>query len=295
MSAIARLSATQALYLSLLAALLTIALKTGAWWVTGSVGFLSDAMESLVNLAAAGFALSMVVYAQQPPDTGHPYGHGKAEYFSAAFEGTLILAAALAIGVAATQRWLHPQPLQSLGVGTALSVLASLINLAAAYVLLTVGRARRSVALEADARHLLTDVWTTAGVIVGVGLAMASGWLWIDPLVAILVAANILREGWSLLARAANGLMDRALAPSDILHVQTRLAALLPAECHTADLRTRRGGQTRFVDVKLRVPEHWTVQQAHALADQLENALHHDGYQLNTHIEPTGKGARKAH
>lgn len=293
MAFISRLTAAQALQISLLAALLTIGLKTGAWWVTGSVGFLSDALESLVNLIAAGFALGMVLYAQQPPDSSHPYGHGKAEYFSAAFEGALILAAALAIAIAALDRWLHPQPLHGLGAGTLLSVVASLINLGAARILLIVGRARRSVALEADARHLLTDVWTTVGVVVGVTLAMLSGWWWLDPLVAILVALNILREAFHLMARAAHGLMDRALPAPEHDSLHDLLQALLPPGCHYADLRTRSSGQARFVDIKLRVPGHWTVRQAHDLSDTLELALKQHHYLLNTHIEPAEATHRK--
>lgn len=290
MSLLNRLTPAQALTLSLLAAIITIALKTWAWLTTGSVGFLSDALESLVNLLAAAFALAMVLYARQPPDTGHPYGHGKAEYFSAAFEGALILAAALAIGVAAIERWLHPQALQSLSLGVLLSVLASLINLAVSRVLFVVGRTQRSVALEADARHLMTDVWTTAGVIVGVSLALFSGWLWVDPLVALLVAVHILKEGLHLLIKSARGLMDRALTRVEEQELRQHVAALLPPDCNYADLRTRRGGHNRFADLKLRVPGHWTITEAHALADRIEKSLAEQGYTVYTHLEPLAEG-----
>lgn len=286
MSMFHRLTAAQALLLSLLAALLTIGLKTAAWHATGSVGFLSDALESLVNLLAAAFALIMVLYARQPPDVGHPYGHGKAEYFSAAFEGALILAAALAIGVAAIERWLHPKELQALSLGVVLSILASLINLAVARILFIVGRNQRSVALEADARHLMTDVWTTAGVIVGVSLALLSGWLWLDPLVAILVALHILREGLGLLIKASRGLMDRALSNKEEAELRQRVEAILPPPCQYADLRTRRSGHNRFADLKLRVPGQWSITQAHLLADQLEKQLAREGYTVYTHLEP---------
>ncbi len=283
-----KITPAQALLLSLLAAILTIALKTAAWWLTGSVGFLSDALESLVNLAAAAFALTMVMYARQPPDAGHPYGHGKAEYFSAAFEGALILAAAIAILVAAGERLLNPRPIQALGLGTALSVAASVINLGAAWVLLQTGRRHRSIALEADARHLLTDVWTTAGVVVGVALAMVTGWLWLDPVVAMLVAANILREGWRMLSRAAAGLMDRSLSHDDVVRIEHLLEQHIPQGCHYVNLRTRRSGVDHFVDIELRVPGQWTVTDSHEVADHLEARLAAHGYLLNTHVEPIG-------
>ena len=280
------LSPRQALSLSIGAALATIALKSAAWWLTGSVGFLSDALESLVNIAGASFALLMVSLAQMPPDADHPFGHGKAEYFSAAFEGMLIFVAALAILAASVERLLNPQPLGALGWGTTLSVLASLINFAVARLLFQVGRAHRSVALEADARHLMADVWTTAAVVVGVGLAWFSGLYWLDPLVAIAVALNILREGWHLMRRSVDGLMDRALDDDEIARIEAVLASFRPRGCHFDNLRTRAAGAMRFALVDMRVPGHWSVEQAHDLADEVEEAVLRAGILLDTHVEP---------
>ncbi len=281
------LTPRQALLLSVSAAVLTIIMKMGAWRLTGSVGYLSDAIESLVNLAGASFALWMVSYASMPPDRGHPYGHGKAEYFSAAFEGGLIFIAAVAIIVAAIQRLQYPQPLAELGVGTALSVGASLINFLVAQVLFKVARNYRSLALEADARHLMTDVWTTAGVVIGVGVASLSGWGWLDPAVAIAVAVNILREGWMLMRRSVDGLMDRALADEEIAAVEAVLKTFAGQGCSYANLITRSAGAKSFANVDLRVPSQWTVAQAHALADAVEKAVEAEtGVEIRTHIEP---------
>ncbi|MBN8442795.1 MAG: cation transporter [Thauera sp.] len=281
------LTPKQALLLSIAAALTTIAMKSGAWWMTGSVGYLSDALESLVNLAGAGFALWMVSYAQQPPDRQHPYGHGKAEYFSAAFEGGLIFIASLAILATASERLLNPQPIGQLGFGTALSVGASLINFLVARVLLQVGRAHRSLALEADARHLMTDVWTTAGVVLGVALAGFSGWHWLDPLVAGAVAVNILREGWELMRRSVDGLMDRAQSDEEIAAIAAVLDAFATDGCTWANLTTRVAGTLRFAHVDVRVPGEWTVTHAHALADAIERSVEErTGTRLRTHVEP---------
>ena len=280
-------SPKQALLLSVSAALLTIAMKSGAWWLTGSVGYLSDALESLVNLAGASFALWMVSIAQTPADERHPFGHGKAEYFSVAFEGGLIFVASLAILFAAVERLLHPQPLGALGMGTALSVGASLINFMVARVLFAVARSHSSMALEADARHLMTDVWTTAGVILGVGAASLSGWVWLDPLIACAVALNILREGWMLVQRAINGLLDHAISEEDQVRLQAVMQSTLASGCTCRELKTRVSGSHTFATVKLCVPGHWTVDQAHALADALELvALAQTGTSLTTHIEP---------
>ncbi len=281
------LSPQQALLLSILAALATISLKSGAWWLTGSVGYLSDAVESIVNLIGATFALAMVSYARIPADEDHPFGHGKAEYFSAALEGVMIFIAALVILVFAVDRLLHPKPLGHLGVGTALSVVASVINFAVARVLLRVGREHRSLALEADSRHLMTDVWTTAGVIVGVGLASFTGQGWIDPLVAIAVAVNILREGWLLVRRSVGGLMDRAQDEEDIARIEAVLRELAPPECRFAKLKTRDSGPLRFAQVDLLVPGSWSVTRAHALADEIEEAVKsRTNTRLTTHVEP---------
>ena len=277
----------QALLLSILAALITIGMKAGAWWLTGSVGFLSDALESLVNLAGASFALLMVSVAHAPADPGHPYGHGKAEYFSAAFEGMLIFVAALVILATAVERLIHPQPLGALGLGTVLSVGASLVNLVVARILFEVGRAHRSLALEADARHLMTDVWTTVGVVAGVGLASLSGWNWLDPLVAGGVAVNILREGWGLMHRSVDGLMDRALDDAEIRRIEAVLQSCCTAGGRFVNLKTRVAGAMQFAHVDLRVPGDWTVAHAHALADAAEEAVGaQTGTRLTTHIEP---------
>ena len=280
-------SPKQALLLSITAAILTIALKAGAWLLTGSVGFLSDALESLVNLAGAGFALWMVSYAQQPPDEDHPYGHGKAEYFSAAFEGGLIFIAALSILFAAGERLFNPQPLGSLGIGTLLSVLATAINFFVARVLFQVARAHHSLALEADARHLMADVWTTVGVVAGVAVAGATGWVWLDPVIAGLVALNILREGGHLLSRSFDGLMDHALPPADVQLIETTLRDTLEEGCSYARLRTRQSGANRFAVVNLLVPGDWSVARAHVLADRLEDAVEAaTRTRLTTHVEP---------
>jgi cation diffusion facilitator family transporter len=293
------LSPGRALALSVAAALLTMALKTLAWWLTGSVGFLSDALESSINLAGAGFALLMVRWALEPADAGHPFGHGKAEYFSAAFEAGLITIAALAIIVAAGERLLNPRPLLPLGVATAVSVAASALNLWVARVLLASGRAHRSPALEADGRHLLTDVWTTGGVIVGVGLAWLSGWHWLDPLVAIAVAINILREGWRLMRQSVHGLMDQAIDDDELARVERVLGSFAARGARFDDLRTRQAGAQRFANVALQVPGNWSVTRAHDLADEIERAVANEvtGLRLETHIEPlpsAGPGAPPA-
>jgi len=277
----------QALLLSLAAALITIAMKTGAWWLTGSIGYLSDALESLVNLAGAGFALWMVAYARQPADDDHQYGHGKAEYFSAAFEGGLIFIAALIILLTAGERLLNPQPIGDLGVGTLLSVGASLINFLVARVLLQVSRAHRSLALEADARHLMADVWTTAGVVCGVGLAVVTGWGWLDPVVAAAVALNILREGWELMRRSVDGLMDRALSAAEVAAIERTLSEAAPPECFHSKLTTRAAGAIHFAQVEFCVPGEWTVAEAHALADAIERTVEaRTGTRLTVHLEP---------
>ena len=213
-------SLTRYAWLSIAAALATIILKTVAWKMTGSVGLLSDAIESLVNLAGAMMALWMLTLAALPADDDHAYGHGKAEYFSSAFEGFLILLAALSIGYAAINRMMNPQPLEAVGIGLLVSVLASVINFATARTLLIVGKKRNSITLEADAHHLMTDVWTSAGVIAGVGLVALTGWLWLDPAIALLVAANIVWTGYQLMRRSADGLMDISLPPESIQKIE---------------------------------------------------------------------------
>ncbi len=261
------------LKLSIAVALATIALKTGAWWVSGSVSLLSDALESLVNLAGAMFALAMVVIAVRPPDDSHPYGHHKAEYFSSGFEGVLIFAAALAIVWAAVQRLLHPQPLEAVDWGIALTVLSSVLNGALARAMLKQARLHRSMALEADARHLFTDVYTSAGVIVGLLAVMATGWTWLDPLVAIGVALNILREGYGLVRRSVDGLMDRAVEPEVRAEIDQVLAGFAHQVIRIDHVATRRAGQRRFVDLHMHMPAGWSLGRAAALRTAVEQAL----------------------
>ncbi len=262
------------LKLSVLVAVVTIGLKTAAWWLTGSVGLLSDALESGVNLAGATFALAMVTLAAQPPDAEHPYGHHKAEYFSSGFEGVLILVAAGAILWAAAGRFLNPQPLERLGLGLALSVLAAALNGALAWAMLRKAREHRSMALEGDARHLFTDVWTTAGVVVGLVAVQLTGWLWLDPLLATAVALNIAREAIGLIRRSFDGLMDHAVEPE----VQQRIEATLDGFRHAHTLRfdhvtTRRAGSRRFVDLHMHMPPSWSLGRAAALRTTVEQAL----------------------
>jgi len=261
------------LKLSVAVALATIALKTGAWWVSGSVSLLSDALESLVNLAGALFALAMVVIAERPPDDDHPYGHHKAEYFSSGFEGVLIFAAALAIVWAAVQRLLHPQPLEAVGFGLVLSVISSVLNGALAWAMLKKARSHRSMALEADARHLFTDVYTSAGVVVGLLAVMATGWLWLDPVIAIAVALNILREGGSLVWRSTEGLMDRAVEPEVRAQIDQTLQGFAHQTIRFDHVVTRRAGQRRFVDLHMHMPASWTLGRAAALRGSVEQAL----------------------
>lgn len=258
---------------SVAVALATIILKTLAWWITGSVGLLSDAMESLVNLAGAAFALLMVKIAQRPADDDHPYGHHKAEYFSAGFEGLLIFVAAGGILWAAVLRLLDPQPLQQTGLGLVLSAVSSILNGAMAWTMLQSARQHRSMALEGDARHLFTDVWTSAGVIVGVALAAATGWLWLDPAVAIAVAANILREGAHLMWRSSQGLMDKALEPEVLAEVEKVLKQFEHPTIRFDHVSSRRSGSRRFVDLHMHMPGNWTLGRAAALRGSVEQAL----------------------
>jgi len=262
------------LKLSVATAVATIALKTGAWWLTDSVSLLSDAMESLVNLAGAMFALAMVTIAAQPPDDDHPYGHHKAEYFSSGFEGVLIIAAAMGIVWAAVERWLNPQPLQALGLGLGLSLVSSAMNGGLAWGMLRTARQHRSMALEGDARHLFTDVWTSVGVVVGLIAVTLTGWQWLDPLAAILVAVNIVREGVSLISRSTDGLMDRALEHEDLAVIDKVLAGFIhPNTIRFDHVVTRRAGARRFIDMHMHMPAGWTLQRAAALRADVEQAL----------------------
>jgi cation diffusion facilitator family transporter len=261
------------LKLSVAVALATMAMKFGAWGVTGSVGLLSDALESLVNLAGALFAWGMVTIAARPADDDHPYGHHKAEYFSSGFEGALIFIAALAIGWTAVQRWLHPQPLEQLGLGLGLSVASSVLNGGLAWAMLKKAREARSVALEGDARHLFTDVWTTVGVVLALLAVWATGWWWLDPLIAIAVAINILREGYRLMHESTQGLMDQALEPELVQKIETVLKTHHRDAIRFDHLTTRRAGARRFVDLHMHVPAGWTLRRAAALRATVEEAL----------------------
>ncbi|TFY99081.1 cation diffusion facilitator family transporter [Ramlibacter humi] len=261
------------LRVSIVVAVLTIALKTLAWWLTGSVGLLSDAMESVVNLASAAFALVMVRVAQSPADAEHPYGHHKAEYFSSAFEGLAIFIAALAILWTGVDRLLHPHPVEQLGIGLALSVVSSVFIGVLAWAMFQSAAQHRSMALEADARHLVTDVWTSVGVVVGVALVAVTGWLWLDPLVAIGVALNILREGGSLVWRSSQGLMDKRVERRVLADIEQVLKSFEHPTIRFDHLSTRRSGSRRFVDMHMHMPAEWTLRRAAAVRGSVEQAL----------------------
>ena len=276
-------------WLSVAAALATMGLKTVAWWLTGSVGLLSDAIESLVNLAAALLALSMLRLAARAPNKDHPYGFSKAEYFSAGIEGALIVLAAAGIIATALPRLAAPQPLEMPGLGLALNVAASGINFAVAMVLIRAGRANRSITLEADSKHLMTDVYTSAGVVLGVALVFATGWLVLDPLVALAVAAHIVWPGVGLMRRSVSGLPDAAIPLADreeIGAIFAEYSKRYGVSFHA--LRTRRAAARRFVSFHLLVPDEWTVAQAHRLSEEIEERIREliEGATIDTHIEP---------
>ena len=260
-------------WLSTAAALVTIALKALAWQMTGSMGLASDAMESFVNLAGATFALWMITIARVPPDEDHPLGHGKAEYFSSGFEGLLIFGAAGAIIWSATGRLLAPTALEAVGLGLAVSAAASAINLFVALAMRRAARRFRSIALDGGARHLMTDVWTSGGVITGVALVSVTGWLWLDAAVAIAVGFHILAEGWHLIRASAHGLMDAGLEKDDLAVVQATLNQLTTAEIGFSNLRTRRAGAQNFVYLDVRVPGQWTVAATHRELDRIEREI----------------------
>lgn len=273
MNAVVNLSVTTYLKLSVGVALATITLKTLAWWFTGSVSLLSDAIESLVNLAGAMFALAMVTVARQPADEDHPYGHHKAEYFSSGFEGVLILAAALAIIGASAGRLWEPQPLGELGLGLVLSVVSSALNGLLAFGMLRAARRHASIALEADARHLYTDVWTSAGVVMALVAVHFTGWLWLDPLVAMAVALNILREAVNLIRRSADGLMDRSLEADIRQEIEDTLDIFRHQTIRFDHVVTRQAGQRRFVDLHMHMPAGWSLGRAAAVRTSVEQAL----------------------
>jgi cation diffusion facilitator family transporter len=281
-------------WLSVGAALLTIAIKTLAWQVTGSVGLLSDALESLINLAAALLAVWMLRVAATPPDEAHPYGRFKAEYFASGVEGALIVVAAASIAVAAVPRLAAPQPIEMPLLGIGLSALASAINLGVALALLAVGRRLHSIALEADGHHLMTDVWTSAGVIVGVGLVAATGWLILDPLIAFAVAANIVWTGFQLMRRSFSGLLDAAISGAELAAIEKLFAEYrrrYGVAFHA--VLTRQAGARRFVSFHLLVPDAWTVADAHRLSEEIEERIRSLVPKAITlsHLEPIGQPA----
>ncbi|MDH4095935.1 MAG: cation diffusion facilitator family transporter [Betaproteobacteria bacterium] len=286
-------SLTRYAWLSVAAALVTMALKGVAAWMTGSLGLLSDALESFVNLGAALIALYTLRVAARKPDEKHPFGYSKAEYFSSAIEGALIMLAALAIVATAIPRLIAPQPILHVDAGIFVSLVAAAVNLGTALVLLGAGRRHDSIALEADAHHLLTDVWTSIGVVAGVGATVFTGWLALDPLIAIAVALNITWTGGRVLRRSALGLMDRALPQPDLERIR---AILEPYRVRGIDyhaLRTRRAGRVRMVDMHLLVPGEMTVREGHRVADEIEEAIRAalPGSVVLTHLEPIGDPA----
>ncbi len=279
---------TRYAWLSIGAAVVTISLKTGAYLITGSVGLLSDAAESVVNLVAAIIALVALTVAAKPADSSHHYGHAKAEYFSAGIEGLMIFVAAAVIIVSAVNRLLHPEPLESLGIGLLISLTATLVNGAVGLLLLRVGRRERSVTLVADGKHLMTDVWTSAGVLVGVALVAITGWLPLDSLVAIAVAINILVVGTRLVTSSTSSLLDRALGEDDVAAVTEVLHRHRTDEVSFHGLQTRESGRERYVAFHVLVPGAWTVARAHDLVETVEAEIREslDGVHVQTHIEP---------
>lgn len=280
------------IWLSIVTAIATVAIKGVAAWLTNSVGLWSDAAESTVNLVAALVALWALRLAAKPADHNHDFGHGKAEYMSAAIEGSLIFVAAAAIIYGAILRIITPAPLEQLGLGLALSLLATLLNLGTGLVLVRAGRAHRSITLEADGKHLLTDVWTSVGVLVAIGLVALTGWQLLDPLIALVVGLNILLTGAMLVRRSVVGLLDAALPPEDVATVSAALARVCddPGVALT-QLRTRESGRQRFVYATLSVPGGWTVKRSHDVADAVEEAVEAalPGTTTFVHIEPAAE------
>jgi len=279
---------TKFAWLSIAAAVLTIVLKSEAYLLTGSVGLLSDAAESLVNLFAAVVALIALRVAARPADENHHFGHGKAEYFSAGIEGLMIFVAAGFILVSSVQRFLHPAALESIGLGLGISTVASVVNGAVGMLLLKAGKAHRSVTLTADGKHLLTDVWTSVGVIIGVLLVGLTGWQRLDPIVAAIVGVNILVTGYRLVSQSVVSLLDAALPADDVARVTAVLDQMRTAEIDFSDLRTRESGRHRFVSLTVLVPGTWTVEQGHGVSDDVEAAISKDlpDTAVQTHLEP---------
>ncbi|MBL8104356.1 MAG: cation transporter [Anaerolineales bacterium] len=284
-----RASLTRFAWLSIGAALATIALKTAAYFLTGSVGLLSDAIESLVNLVGAGMALGMLTIAARPADESHVYGHSKAEYFASATEGLLILGASAGIVSAAVPRLMNPQPLEQLGLGLGVSVLASVINFLVARRLTVEGKRRKSITLEADAQHLMTDVWTSAGIIAAVAIVALTGWTILDPLIAILVALNIIWTGYQLMSRSVAGLMDASLPLREIKLIEDVMEKYRVRRVTFHALLTRQAAARQFVSVHMLVPGEWTVHDAHHIAEDFEADIRvalGGAVTVFTHLEP---------
>jgi cation diffusion facilitator family transporter len=283
-------SARRYALLSIAAAVITIGLKVGAYYLTGSVGLFSDAAESVVNLVAAVAALWALTLAVRPPDEEHAFGHNKAEYFSSGLESTLIIIAAAWIGVTAWGRLIDPQPLQNLGLGLSVTLVATAVNGGVALVLLRAGRRLRSITLRADAQHLFTDVWTSVGVVLGVVMVYLTGWLVLDPIIGLIIAANILWTGFRLLRDTAQGLLDRALPQEEQKLISSFLSGYESRGIRFHAVRTRAAGQRRFVSMHVLVPGRWTVKRGHDLSEEIEEGLA-DALQGNTtffiHIEPS--------
>jgi cation diffusion facilitator family transporter len=279
---------TRFAWLSIAAAVVTIGMKLVAYRLTDSVGLLSDAIESGVNLIGGIMALAMLTIAARPADEDHHYGHGKAEYFSSGVEGTLILIAAASIGYAAVLRLMAPRPLEQVGLGLVVSVMASLVNLGVSLLLLRVGRKRNSITLEANAQHLLTDVWTSVGVVLGVGAVALTGWQWLDPVVALAVAANIVWTGVGIVRRSTAGLMDVALSQEDQAVIRKMLQAHERDGIGFKALQTRQSGAHKFVSVDVLVPGDWTARRSHDLLERVESDIRDalPGTAVFTHLEP---------
>ncbi|HUJ43703.1 MAG TPA: cation diffusion facilitator family transporter [Opitutaceae bacterium] len=283
-----RVTLTRYAWLSIVAALVTIGLKTAAYEITGSVGLLSEALESLVNLAGGFMALAMLTIAARPADEEHAYGHGKAEYFSSGVEGTLIVIAAVSIGLAAARRLITPRPLEQIGLGLAIAVVAALVNLGVALLLLREARRHNSITLEANARHLLTDVWTSAGVLIGVGAVALTGWKRLDPIVALVVAANIVWTGVRIVRRSVSGLMDRAIPAEDVAVIQRVLDTFRKEGVQFHAVITRQAGAQKFVSMHVLVPGGWKVRRGHQLLERIESDIRRAVAKtvVFTHLEP---------
>ncbi len=283
-------SLTRFAWLSIAGAVVTIALKALAYYLTDSVGLLSDALESVVNLVAAVIALVALTIAQKPPDEEHSYGHGKAEYFSSIIEGVLIIIAAAVIGYAAVERLINPKEIEQVNIGLIVATIASVINFAIARQLLSAGKKYRSIALEADAHHLFTDVWTSVGVIVGVGIVSVTGITMLDPIIALLIAVNIVFTGYQLIKRSASGFMDTAIAQEERDKIRFILERHTDQHIQYHGLLTRQSGVRRFVSFHLLVPGTWSVQKGHDLAEKVEKNIRDEipGVTVLVHIEPIG-------